>query len=84
MTLRGYPRPPVNLSPYTLDLKRLDLRDDLVHVYRHEQDDFLSQSHRYKNRTTLVHGDLIRGDVTLQISPVNLSPLDGTKSTSHN
>ncbi|XP_034712177.1 V-set domain-containing T-cell activation inhibitor 1-like isoform X2 [Etheostoma cragini] len=73
VTLRGSLRPPVNLSPYTVDLKRPDLRDDLVHVYRHGRDDVLSQSHRYRHRTTLVHGDLVRGDVTLQISPVNLS-----------
>ncbi|XP_034739912.1 cell division control protein 6 homolog [Etheostoma cragini] len=73
VTLRGSLRPPVNLSPYTVDLKRPDLRDDLVHVYRHGRDDVLSQSHRYRHRTTLVHVDLVRGDVTLQISPVNLS-----------
>ncbi|XP_078101770.1 uncharacterized protein LOC144514823 [Sander vitreus] len=73
VTLRGSLSPPVNLTPYTLDLKRLDLYDDLVHVYRHGQDHFPPQSHHYRDRTTLIHEDLIGGTVTLQISSVNLS-----------
>ncbi|XP_031167371.1 myelin-oligodendrocyte glycoprotein-like [Sander lucioperca] len=73
VTLRGSLSPPVNLTPYTLDLKRLDLYDDLVHVYRHGEDHFPPQSHHYRGRTTLIHEDLIGGTVTLQISSVNLS-----------
>ncbi|XP_035856374.1 myelin-oligodendrocyte glycoprotein-like isoform X2 [Sander lucioperca] len=73
VTLRGSLSPPVNLTPYTLDLKRLDLSDDLVHVYRDGEDHFPPQSHHYRGRTTLIHEDLIRGTVTLQISSVNLS-----------
>ncbi|XP_028424381.1 myelin-oligodendrocyte glycoprotein-like isoform X2 [Perca flavescens] len=73
VTLGGSLSPPLNLTPYTLDLKRLDLRDDVVHVYRHGQDHFPPQSHHYRGRTTLIHEDLIGGTVTLHISSVNLS-----------
>ena len=73
VTLGGSLSPPLNLTPYTLDLKRLDLHDDLVHVYRHGQDHFPPQSPHYRGRTTLIHEDLIGGTVTLHISSVNLS-----------
>ncbi|XP_035856363.1 V-set domain-containing T-cell activation inhibitor 1-like isoform X5 [Sander lucioperca] len=68
--------PPVNLSDYTLDVARE--RDDHgnyddVYSYRRGKDHLDDQMGRYRGRTTLNHEDLIRGNVTLKISSVNLS-----------
>ncbi|XP_031155818.2 V-set domain-containing T-cell activation inhibitor 1-like [Sander lucioperca] len=67
--------PPVNLSDYTLDVARLDLGDDDgdVYCYRHGKDHLDDQMDRYRGRTTLNHEDLIRGNMRLKISSVNLS-----------
>ncbi|XP_071359675.1 myelin-oligodendrocyte glycoprotein-like [Trachinotus anak] len=64
--------PPANLVDYTLDVTRADL-DEIVHSYRHGKDDSGPQVDQYRGRTTLTHGDLIRGIITLQISSVQLN-----------
>ncbi|XP_035856368.1 V-set domain-containing T-cell activation inhibitor 1-like [Sander lucioperca] len=68
--------PPVNLSDHTLDVARErddhDNYDD-VYAYRNGKDHLDDQMDRYRGRTTLNHEDLIRGNVTLKISSVNLS-----------
>ncbi|XP_035516702.1 butyrophilin subfamily 2 member A2-like [Morone saxatilis] len=74
VTLQCLLHPPVNLSAYTLDWSRLDIKElGEVHVYRSKRDDPTAQMVRYKNRTTLNHEELSRGIVTLQISSVQPS-----------
>ncbi|XP_038595567.1 butyrophilin-like protein 2 isoform X3 [Micropterus salmoides] len=72
VTLQCRLDPPVNLSAFTVDWTRLDNKD-IVHVYRHQQDDPDPQTDQYRSRTTLLHEDLIRGVLTLHISSVKLS-----------
>ncbi|XP_071360156.1 butyrophilin-like protein 2 [Trachinotus anak] len=64
--------PPANLVDYTLDVTRADLHK-VVHSYRHGKDDSGPQMDQYRGRTTLTHGDLTRGIITLQISSVQLN-----------
>ncbi|XP_056227843.1 butyrophilin subfamily 2 member A1-like [Seriola aureovittata] len=71
VTLRFDLDPRVNLVNYTLDVRRTDLKE-IVHVYRHGKDLTDPQTERYRNRTTLIHEDLSRGIITLQISSVQL------------
>uniref|UniRef100_A0A3B4T6Z9 Immunoglobulin domain-containing protein n=1 Tax=Seriola dumerili TaxID=41447 RepID=A0A3B4T6Z9_SERDU len=71
VTLRFDLDPRVNLEDYTLDVRRTDL-DEVVHAYRHGKDLTDPQMERYRDRTTLIHEDLSRGIVTLQISSVQL------------
>uniref|UniRef100_A0A3B4XKQ2 Immunoglobulin domain-containing protein n=1 Tax=Seriola lalandi dorsalis TaxID=1841481 RepID=A0A3B4XKQ2_SERLL len=71
VTLRFDLDPRVNLLDYTLDVTRTDL-DEVVHVYRSGKDLTDPQMERYRNRTTLIHEDLSRGIITLQISSVQL------------
>ncbi|XP_038568561.1 uncharacterized protein LOC119898458 [Micropterus salmoides] len=72
VTLQCRLDPPVNLSAFTVDWTRLENKD-IVHVYRHQQDDPDPQTDQYRGRTTLLHEDLIRGVLTLHISSVKLS-----------
>uniref|UniRef100_A0A3B4T6S3 Immunoglobulin V-set domain-containing protein n=1 Tax=Seriola dumerili TaxID=41447 RepID=A0A3B4T6S3_SERDU len=69
VTLRFDLDPRVNLEDYTLDIKR---DNKIIHVYRHGKDLTDPQMERYRNGTTLIHEDLSRGIVTLQISSVQL------------
>ncbi|XP_023267212.1 butyrophilin subfamily 2 member A1-like [Seriola lalandi dorsalis] len=71
VTLRFDLDPRVNLVNYTLDVTRSDLKE-IVHAYRHGKDLTDPQTERYRNRTTLIHEDLSRGIITLQISSVQL------------
>ncbi|XP_056227842.1 uncharacterized protein LOC130166324 [Seriola aureovittata] len=71
VTLRFDLDPRVNLLDYTLDVTRTDL-DEVVHVYRSGKDLTDPQMERYRHRTTLIHEDLSRGIITLQISSVQL------------
>ncbi|XP_023255050.1 cell division control protein 6 homolog, partial [Seriola lalandi dorsalis] len=71
VTLRFDLDPRVNLSDYTLDVRRTDL-EEVVHAYRHGKDLTDPQTERYRHRTTLIHEDLSRGIITLQISSVQL------------
>ncbi|XP_059207066.1 myelin-oligodendrocyte glycoprotein-like [Centropristis striata] len=75
VTLQYRLEQPIDLSAVTVDVTRLDLdaSDNVVHVYRHGRDDPGPQMSEYRRRTTLDHADLMRGNVTLQISSVNLS-----------
>ncbi|XP_038595601.1 butyrophilin-like protein 2 [Micropterus salmoides] len=72
VTLQCRLDPPVSLSAFTVDWTRLENKD-IVHVYRHQQDDPGPQTDQYRGRTTLLHEDLIRGVLTLHISSVKLS-----------
>lgn len=72
VTLQCRLDPPVSLSAFTVDWTRLENKD-IVHVYRHQQDDPDPQTDQYRGRTTLLHEDLIRGVLTLHISSVKLS-----------
>ncbi|KAI3353542.1 hypothetical protein L3Q82_020056 [Scortum barcoo] len=69
VTLRYRLDPPIDLSAYTVDVRRADSRDG-VHAYRHRQDHLYDQADRYRGRTALVHEDLSRGILTLQVSSV--------------
>uniref|UniRef100_A0A3B4XTS5 Immunoglobulin domain-containing protein n=1 Tax=Seriola lalandi dorsalis TaxID=1841481 RepID=A0A3B4XTS5_SERLL len=71
VTLRFDLDPRVNLEDYTLDVRRTDL-EEVVHVYRSGKDLTDPQTERYRHRTTLIHEDLSRGIMTLQISSVQL------------
>ncbi|XP_056227844.1 butyrophilin-like protein 10 [Seriola aureovittata] len=71
VTLRFDLDPRVNLLDYTLYVTRTDL-DEVVHVYRSGKDLTDPQMERYRHRTTLIHEDLSRGIITLQISSVQL------------
>lgn len=64
--------PPLNLLHHTIDWKRED-SGELVHVYRHKQDDSDSQAERYRGRTTFDLEELDSGLLRLRISPVQLS-----------
>ncbi|XP_068583643.1 myelin-oligodendrocyte glycoprotein-like [Cebidichthys violaceus] len=64
--------PPVNLSCYTVDWKRVDNKQ-IVYVYRDGRDDPDSVVDQYRGRTTINHEDLSRGTLTLNISSANLS-----------
>ncbi|KAK9540827.1 hypothetical protein VZT92_003253 [Zoarces viviparus] len=75
VTLQSRLHPGLNLSPYTVDVRKPDLHadDNVVHSYRDRRDHFDPQMVQYKDRTTLNHEDLLLGIVTLQISSVTLS-----------
>ncbi|XP_044045465.1 butyrophilin-like protein 2 isoform X1 [Siniperca chuatsi] len=62
--------PPVDVSAYTVDWKK---DKDVVHSYRHQQDQHNLQMDQYSNRTHLNHEDLSRGVPTLRISSVRPS-----------
>ncbi|XP_033985673.1 butyrophilin subfamily 2 member A1-like [Trematomus bernacchii] len=59
-----------DVSKYTVQWNR---GNGYVHFYRGQHDDPDSQMLQYRNRTTLNHGDLTRGVLTLTISNVSLS-----------
>ncbi|XP_050924691.1 uncharacterized protein LOC108874178 isoform X3 [Lates calcarifer] len=67
--------PSVDLRKETLDFTRADLNreDDVVHSYRHEKDQTDPQMDQYRGRTTLIHEDLIRGIISLNISSLTLT-----------
>lgn len=64
--------PPRDVSGYTVDWKR-DGQERPVHVYRDRMDDPVSQMGDFRNRTSLNHENLRRGNLTLCISSVRLS-----------
>ncbi|XP_075947939.1 selection and upkeep of intraepithelial T-cells protein 6-like [Anarhichas minor] len=64
--------PPVNLSRYTVDWRRVD-NQQVVYVYRHGRDDLDPVVDQYRGRTTINHEALSRGIMTLKISSANLS-----------
>ncbi|GLD68187.1 uncharacterized protein AKAME5_001949900, partial [Lates japonicus] len=45
----------------------------VVHAYRHEKDQTDPQMDQYRDRTTLIHEDLIRGIISLKISSLTLT-----------
>ncbi|XP_053195105.1 E3 ubiquitin-protein ligase TRIM39-like [Scomber japonicus] len=63
---------PIDVSTYTCDWKRLDLTG-FICVYRNKQDLHDEQMKRYRGRTTFIHEDLIKGNLTLKISSVQLN-----------
>ncbi|XP_018518143.2 uncharacterized protein LOC108874176 [Lates calcarifer] len=67
--------PSVDLRRETLEFTRADLNreDDVVHLYRHEKDQTDPQMDQYRDRTTLIHEDLIRGIISLNISSLTLT-----------
>ncbi|XP_050926281.1 uncharacterized protein LOC108883801 isoform X5 [Lates calcarifer] len=67
--------PSVDLRKETLEFTRADLNreDDVVHLYRHEKDQTDPQMDQYRDRTTLIHEDLIRGIISLNISSLTLT-----------
>ncbi|XP_050924715.1 sodium channel subunit beta-4 [Lates calcarifer] len=73
VTLQCHVDHSVNLTKYTLDFTRADLSKKIVHAYRHGKDDPDPQMSEYRGRTTLIHADLSRGNMTLLISSVQMS-----------
>uniref|UniRef100_A0A4W6DIF3 Ig-like domain-containing protein n=1 Tax=Lates calcarifer TaxID=8187 RepID=A0A4W6DIF3_LATCA len=67
--------PSVDLRKETLDFTRADLNreDDVVHSYSDEKDRTYRQMDQYRGRTTLIHEDLIRGIISLNISSLTLT-----------
>uniref|UniRef100_A0A4W6DSY3 Immunoglobulin domain-containing protein n=1 Tax=Lates calcarifer TaxID=8187 RepID=A0A4W6DSY3_LATCA len=65
--------PSVDLRKETLDFTRADINKEVVHAYRHEKDQTDPQMDQYRDRTTLIHEDLIRGIISLNISSLNLT-----------
>ncbi|XP_050926283.1 uncharacterized protein LOC108883801 isoform X7 [Lates calcarifer] len=67
--------PSVDLRKETLEFTRADLNReyDVVHSYRHEKDQTDPQMDQYRDRTTLIHEDLIRGIISLKISSLTLT-----------
>lgn len=41
-----------------------------VHVYRHMKDDADSQDKKYKNRTSLFHNEMTKGNISLKLTNV--------------
>lgn len=56
----------------TFDWKRVDL-NKVVYAYRHKQENPNDQMAHYRGRTTVNLDDLSRGNMTLQISSVQLA-----------
>ncbi|CAK6984450.1 butyrophilin-like protein 2 isoform X2, partial [Scomber scombrus] len=71
VTLPCHLDPPIDLTDYTSDWERVDLKE-IVYSYRHKWHHYDAQKKRYRNRTTFNLDGLIRGDVTLRISSVQL------------
>ncbi|XP_051248770.1 CD276 antigen-like isoform X1 [Dicentrarchus labrax] len=72
--LRCFLEPEFNLSASTVDWSRVDLyKRPPVHVYRSKKDDPRAQMDRYRDRTTLNHKELSRGNADLLISSVQPS-----------
>ncbi|XP_050924644.1 uncharacterized protein LOC108874171 isoform X10 [Lates calcarifer] len=65
--------PSVDLRKETLDFTRADINKEVVHAYRHEKDQTDPQMDQYRDRTTLIHEDLIRGIISLNISSLTLT-----------
>uniref|UniRef100_A0A4W6G827 Immunoglobulin domain-containing protein n=1 Tax=Lates calcarifer TaxID=8187 RepID=A0A4W6G827_LATCA len=65
--------PPVDLRRYILDFTRADLQYKVVHTYQDGRDLSYPQMDQYRNRTTLIHEDLIQGTMTLKIYSVQMS-----------
>ncbi|CAK6981327.1 uncharacterized protein LOC122973027 [Scomber scombrus] len=72
VTLQCWLDPPIDVSARTSDWRRLDL-NGIVYAYRDGQDLHDEQMERYKGRTTLIYEDLIKGNLTLKISSVQLN-----------
>lgn len=72
VVLQCHAHPIVNLSSYTVDVKRTGHKG-VVHAYRHGHDHPHDKMDEYVNRTTLIHEDLSKGLVTLRISSVKQS-----------
>ncbi|KAK2817497.1 hypothetical protein Q5P01_025688 [Channa striata] len=64
--------PPINLSAYTVDWKRADVKG-VVHSHRRGQENPYDQMKQYRHRTSLNHEDLSRGNMTLLISSAQMS-----------
>ncbi|CAK6975808.1 uncharacterized protein LOC121882877 isoform X1 [Scomber scombrus] len=71
VTLPCHLDPPIDLTDYTSDWERVDLKE-IVYSYRHKRHHYDAQKKRYRNRTTFNLDGLTRGNVTLQISSVQL------------
>ncbi|GLD62848.1 uncharacterized protein AKAME5_001452400 [Lates japonicus] len=65
--------PSVDLRKETLDFTRADLDNGVVHSYSFEKDQTDPQMDQYRDRTTLIHEDLIRGIISLKISSLTLT-----------
>ncbi|XP_068451721.1 butyrophilin subfamily 2 member A2-like [Clinocottus analis] len=65
--------PRVDLSAYTLDVKRNDNKQEVVCAYRDGRDYNDPQMDQYRGRTTLDHEALKRGVMNLTISSARLS-----------
>ncbi|KAM9363790.1 uncharacterized protein ABDE67_019914 [Symphorus nematophorus] len=72
-TLQSHLDPWLNVVNLTVDWKRVDLNNKLVHIYRHGRDHPDAQVNEYRGRTTLNHENLKAGILTLQISSVRPS-----------
>ncbi|XP_067354863.1 V-set domain-containing T-cell activation inhibitor 1-like isoform X2 [Channa argus] len=64
--------PSISLSAFTVDWKRVDV-NKVVYSYRRGQKNPHDQMETYRNRTSINHEDLRRGNMTLLISSVQLS-----------
>ncbi|XP_038568493.1 myelin-oligodendrocyte glycoprotein-like isoform X2 [Micropterus salmoides] len=72
VTLPCYLDPPHSVVDYAVDWTRVDL-NKVVYSYRHKQESHNDQMDQYRDRTTLHLEDLSRGNLTLQISSVQLA-----------
>ncbi|XP_050924696.1 polymeric immunoglobulin receptor isoform X7 [Lates calcarifer] len=75
VSLQCHLDPSVDLRKETLEFTRADLNreDDVVHSYSDEKDRTYRQMDQYRGRTTLIHEDLIRGIISLNISSLTLT-----------
>ncbi|XP_044196503.1 butyrophilin-like protein 2 isoform X5 [Thunnus albacares] len=71
VTLHCHLDPLNNVSAYTADWKRIDLKE-VVYSYRHGRHNHDAQTERYRDRTTFNLDGPSRGDLTLQISSAHL------------
>ncbi|XP_038568751.1 myelin-oligodendrocyte glycoprotein-like isoform X2 [Micropterus salmoides] len=72
VTLPCYLVPARSVVDRTFDWKRVDL-NKVVYAYRHKQENPNDQMAHYRGRTTVNLDDLSRGNMTLQISSVQLA-----------
>ncbi|XP_071022332.1 butyrophilin-like protein 10 [Oncorhynchus clarkii lewisi] len=66
-------KPSVSAEDMTVQWTRLNLKADILHLYRDHQDSYVDQSPSYRGRTSMFHEELKNGNVSLKLTRVTLS-----------
>ncbi len=70
--------PPFDVNNLTVEWKR---NGKEVHVYRSRDDDLVNQDKNFKDRTSLFHDEMSRGNISLKLT--NVTELDAGNYTCH-